>query len=412
MLCIMSYFKIVLDKRAKRKSEKFDLCVRYTKGNEVMYLKVAEMDLVQYKHVFEKKSMDRSSIDFRQKCNEYINRCERLYSDMKPFDRKEFRELFFERKKSNQENNQNNKSLLLKDMFKVYMTESRLKVKTAEHYKTTINVFESFQPNLVITDITPEFLENFSQSRMKKSGLSRATIDSYMRNLRAVINYYFKVIKNLPKEYEYPFGKGHYIVSSYFPPKQVLTNNEIKKIIDFENFDTKEQRYARDIWVSLYRMNGINFADLFRLKWDDIKGTFIVITRQKTETTRKNNIKPIVIPYNEKVVESIRKIGCPNFKYVLGIDIDCLNEKSMVNKLGKCKQKINKDLNFLTKKLNLSVPLNTGTARDAYATTLLRADKPIEQISEMLGHSNVIVTNHYLGARSIEQTFEINDVVM
>lgn len=408
----MSYFKIVLDKRTVRKNGKFDLTVRYNRRNDIMYLKVAEMDELQFKYVFEKKSMDRNSIDFRQQCNDYVNKCEKIYSEMKSFDKKEFRDIFFNRKPMIGQDKSENDSVSLKEMFDEYVKSSRLKIKTAEHYRTTINVFETYQSNLSINDITPDFLENFTRSRMTGNNSSRATIDSYMRNLRAVINYYLKVKKSLPKEYDYPFGKGRYIVSSFFPPKQVLTNEEIMKVIEFDDFETNEQKYARDIWVTLYRMNGINFADLFRLKWENFKGDFIVLTRQKTETTRKNNIKPIVIPYNEKVKESIDLIGHPECKYVFGKELDDYNEKSLVNLLGKVKQKLNRDLNFVNTKLNLSVPMNLGTARDSYATTLLRANKPIEQISEMMGHSNVIVTNHYLGARSSEQTFEINDVIM
>ena len=48
----MSYFKLVLDKRVKRKNGAFDLCVRYNKKSDVMYLKITELEESAYNHVF------------------------------------------------------------------------------------------------------------------------------------------------------------------------------------------------------------------------------------------------------------------------------------------------------------------------------------------------------------------------
>ena len=43
---------------------------------------------------------------------------------------------------------------------------------------------------------------------------------------------------------------------------------------------------------------------------------------------------------------------------------------------------------------NLSLPLTIKTARETYATTLLRNGVSKDEIGEMLGHSNSIVTEH------------------
>jgi site-specific recombinase XerD len=71
-------------------------------------------------------------------------------------------------------------------------------------------------------------------------------------------------------------------------------------------------------------------------------------------------------------------------------------------------QIINKDLRFLTDKLKLSVPLTLETDRDCYATCLFRSGVTIERISEMLGHSIVLVTRHYPGGMNLDETFDTN----
>jgi len=48
--------------------------------------------------------------------------------------------------------------------------------------------------------------------------------------------------------------------------------------------------------VFLYRANGMNYTNLIRLKWSNIKGKYIVFTGMKTENTRKNNVKEISVP--------------------------------------------------------------------------------------------------------------------
>ena len=89
-----------------------------------------------------------------------------------------------------------------------------------------------------------------------------------------------------------------------------MRNDEIQKVVDFKDFkDDKEMEYARDIWLFLYRANGINFADLIRMRWDSLQGGYLIFFRRKTQSTRKNNIKPITVPITDKLQELIDKVG-------------------------------------------------------------------------------------------------------
>jgi hypothetical protein len=73
---------------------------------------------------------------------------------------------------------------------------------------------------------------------------------------------------------------------------------------------------------------------------------------------------------------------------------------------------LNECLRTITTKLNLSLPLRINKARECYATTLRRAKKPIDQISEAIGHSTIAVTmNHYVGGMNSDEIFELNDAL-
>jgi site-specific recombinase XerD len=76
------------------------------------------------------------------------------------------------------------------------------------------------------------------------------------------------------------------------------------------------------------------------------------------------------------------------------------------------RNKLNDSLLEISNKLNLSVPLKLKTARDCYATTLERAGVSKDNIGEMLGHSNSVVTEHYLASLDIEKPQDINQHIL
>lgn len=400
----MATFQMKL--RNKLKDGKYNLAVRVCHGNEVMYLKVATITKEQFNRVFVKKSTDQASIDFRNDCHKYIDKCERIFLKCKPFNKKRFSEMFYEKEK------QLPHSLLLKDLFENFIDEYEgIGIKSKEHYRTTMNVLETFQPEMSVWDITPATLLRIEKFKEQK-GTSLATIGIYMRNLRRIINYFTKVEKLIPVSFEYPFGEGKYVIPNDAPKKMVLSNKEIQSVVDFTEFDSPLQEYARDIWLFLYRCNGINFADLLRMRWDNIHGDYIFFYRKKTEHTTKKFKRQVVVPITPKLQDLIDKLGDNTSQYILGKMNDQYSESTFNNKNHKLRGEINKELKVITSKLSLSVPLRLKTARDSYASTLLRAGVSKDFIGEMMSHSTSTMCEHYLSSLDVEKTKEINDVLL
>ena len=88
------------------------------------------------------------------------------------------------------------------------------------------------------------------------------------------------------------------------------------------------------------------------------------------------------------------------------------DERFFKNRNHKIKQQINRNLKDIGEQLKLSRPLNLGSARDCYSNTLNRNNTDIKKISQMLGHSNVIITEHYLAGLNPDVTFGINDPIL
>jgi hypothetical protein len=142
---------------------------------------------------------------------------------MRTYDKKRFRELFFEMDREIP------KSLKVKELFQYYIdNRPDLAFRTKIHLRLAGNVFDTFQNGLVIEDVTPEFLKKFEKVKLEK-GCSQATVDSYCRNLRTIINYCTNVAKIIPKSYQYPFGKGGYSISSFWPKNWYCPTKKLKE---------------------------------------------------------------------------------------------------------------------------------------------------------------------------------------
>lgn len=402
----MATFNIVLDRRKKLKDGRYNLAVRMVNMNDVMYINIQKMTISQYDKVFNNKVKDEESRKFLDTCNGYIAKCEKIFFELKPFNKEIFRKRFWETDKDKP------KTLLLSELFDYYIeNKENIKPTTIDSLRYTRNRFEAFKSAASVGDVTVSFLKKFEKSEIDKDN-SRATIDHHMRNLRSILNYFIHYVKVIPKEYQYPFGPGGFTVSGYFPSTQVLKESEIQSVIDLDEFQSDEHRFARDVWVMLYRFNGANFADLLRMKWSQINGDYIFFTRKKTEDTRKNNRKPIIVPLTDKLKDSIARVGDKNSPFLLGLLKEGYDESYFKNRNHKIKQQINRNLKDIGDQLGLWQPLNLGSARDCYANTLDKNNTDIKKISQMLGHSNVVITEHYLAGLNPDVTFGINDPIL
>ena len=391
----MATFKLVLDNRVKSKNDKYNLSVRLINGNDVMILKYVQMTTEQYFRVFERKDMDKNSIEFRNKSNQFLSKCERIFVEMETFDKARYRDLVYDR--IPKEVIKNTDPVLLTDLCTRFLEQKGdIKLKTRQLYQTAVNILDEYKPSVTYWDITSNFLVQFDKD--KRDQYSPATISAYYRHLRGILNYFIYKEKIIPSSYQYPFGKDGLIIKKHQPIKFVMSNEEIKSVVEFNDFLSPEQEYARNIWLLLYRCNGINYADLFRMKWTNMKNDCLVFTRVKTEDTSKVAAKQIVAPLIPKNLELIELVGNKRSPYILGLlNDDYITEKDILYKKDWEERKLNASLKYISEKLNLSVDLQLSTARDCFATTLKRAGYAKDVIGEMMGHgNNYISTSHYL----------------
>ncbi len=328
---------------------------------------------------------------------------------MRRYDPKRFKELFLSKGELTSDSDLDlPQTLELAALTDYYLSKANIKRSTKIHFGCSMNVIERYSPGIYMDEIDARFLSEF-ESKMWNQGKSISTVSSYLRNLRTLVNYFMNDKKILPSDYVYPFRKAGHPIKNVRKKKRVMSEDDIFKVIELDEFDSPKQEYARDIWLVLYNANGLNPIDLLKLRWDKIKDDYIPVIRTKTETTRVDDLQEITIPLTEELKYYLGKVSDPSSPFVLGKLKEGYSETSLLNRKNRFRQEINLELRKIGERLNLPVSLTMSTARDCYAMTLKRNGVSREFTSDSLGHSDIRTTSHYLDSLSIDESFKVNN---
>jgi integrase len=402
----MATLKLILDKRTPKKDGTFPIRLYVYHNKTPHYITLgASLTERDYTEIFKRTPVGKR-LEYRRSFEDFLNKAIDKYRSIKTFEINEFKRQLFEKTETEKQ-----ASTSLAEVFNSYVSSksNKLALKSKIGYKTSLNSLLKFRPDCKLEEITISFLEEYEKWYEEAHPTKlNASVGIHLRNLRAVINK-LKSDDSLPEGYKYPFGKGKYNIKSIIKPKQTLTQDEIKNLIELNIFTSSEERKARDLWLLQYYCNGVNLNDLIRIRWDNQVGNCFVIQRQKTKNTTLSRPIFIKIPIVDKLKVLIEKMGNRNSPYVLGFLREGMSESQIHEKKCKVASLMNAHLKEIGKRLNLSVELLSETARDAYATTLKRNGKSIEEIAEMLGHSSIVCTRNYLAQFEEEQIHLINE---
>lgn len=266
-------------------------------------------------------------------------------------------------------------------------------IGTMLSYKGTLRFVNEFAGDkIAFSAITPAWLEKCEKFWPT---LNSTSIGINMRNIRTMMN---KAKKDgIIKESQYPFGKGLYEIKTGESRKKALTIEQIGKICHYDDGLEGTAKY-RDLWMFSYFCNGINVADLLKLKYSNIEDGEVCFIRQKTARTSKNPkvIRATLISEMEEIISRWGNPYHPDnyiFPFLSG------NETALERK--KITQDVTKRINKRVKRIAQTLGFNdtrisTYTARHSYATVLKRSGANIYYISESMGHSDLKTTEHYL----------------
>lgn len=259
------------------------------------------------------------------------------------------------------------------------------KEKTAEWYTSALNSLCWFygREKIDARDITALRLEEFKKqlARKGKSGKSMQPggISNYLRAIRSLYNkckeHYnqedFDIIR-IPND---PFTKVK--VPKYKRTRKNISIDVIKMIRDAE-FDSLRENLARDVFMMLFYLMGINTKDFFELS--EIKHGRIEYERSKTNTEENNERFPLSIR-----VEPELKILFD--KYSEGDELLSFFKKRYTD-VYNFRKAVNKGLESICEKLEIP-KLTTNSARHSWASIARnKAYVSKADVDFCLGHVN------------------------
>ena len=185
-----------------------------------------------------------------------------------------------------------------------------------------------------------------------------------------------------------PFAQFH--ISPNVKEREYLTEDELKALMAHEFGDAKLS-YIRDIFV-FASFTALSFVDIKELTYDNIVEVngekWILSKRHKTKVPFQ--VKLLDIPL--QIIERYRPLQEDNLVFPnLNYWSICKPLKKVMKECG-----ITKDISF-------------HCARHGFATLALSMGMPIESVSRVLGHTNIVTTQIY--AKITTQKLD-NDLTM
>lgn len=300
------------------------------------------------------------------------------------------------------------------DLFSAFVersTELRKdgKIGTAVTYESTLSSLREYtgKNTFPFNGVSERFLKTYEKwmlsprkvkvvikgkKQEKTVTHGNTTVSIYLRCLRAIFKKY------APQGTYYPFGEGRYQIPYWDENKRALTIEDISLIQNYKTIAGSPADRAKDYWMFSYLTNGINFADMARLRYRNIiDGDQIEWVRVKTYKKGKKPIKitAMLLPESGRVVDKYgQKPALPN-TYIFPFLNDSMTPEQIHRAVAQAVKTTNKYMSQICHELNIP-QVGTYSARHSYASVLRKAGVGIEYIGEKLGHTSLTTTKNYL----------------
>ena len=224
--------------------------------------------------------------------------------------------------------------------------------------------------DLSMLELTPDFIKEFAVFLSTDRGLQNGSIWTNCMWLKGVVmRAHFNGL--IPRN---PFAQFH--ISPNIKEREYLTEDELKTLMTHEFADSKLS-YIRDICV-FASFTALSFVDIKELTTDDI----VEVNGDKWIISKRHKTK---IPFQVKLLDIPLQI----IKRYEPFQTD----KSIFPNLNYWS--ICKPLKKMIKECGIRKAISFHCSRHGFATLALSKGMPIESVSRVLGHTNIVTTQLY-----------------
>ena len=222
--------------------------------------------------------------------------------------------------------------------------------------------------DMSMLELTPDFIKEFAAYLTAERGLKNATIWLNCMWLKGVVmraHYNGLIPRN-------PFAQFH--ISPNVKEREYLTEDEIKRIMAHE-FDNPTLALVRDLFIFAC-FTALSFVDMKELSTDEI----VEVNGEKWILSKRHKTN---VPFQVKLLDIPLQI-IERYKY--------LSEDKLVfgkiNYWTMCKQ-----LKKVMAECGIEKQISYHCARHTFGTLALSKGMPIESVSRVLGHTNIVTTH-------------------
>ena len=238
--------------------------------------------------------------------------------------------------------------------------------------------------DMSMQELTPDFIKEFAIFLSNEAGLHNGSIWENCMWLKGVVmRAHFN--GHIPRN---PFAQFH--ISPNTKEREYLTEDELKTLMEFQFKDPKNS-YLRDIFV-FASFTALSFVDIKELSNDQI----VEVNGEKWIISKRHKTG---VPFQVKLLDIPLQI-IERYKY--------LSEDKLVfgkiNYWTMCKQ-----LKKVMAECGIEKQISYHCARHTFGTLALSKGMPIESVSRVLGHTNIVTTQIY--AKITTQKLD-NDLTM
>ena len=275
------------------------------------------------------------------------------------------------------------KKLSSKDGFISFMKEEIEKEKIAKGTKArkqvTIDAVIRYGRLSSFSQLTPENVRDFDDFLQHESSRTLVTLNNYHKTLRKYTQLAFLLGYISSDPYKHPLCKFSRGTSKERRP---LSEDELVQLRNLDDLPQKLER-ARDLFI-FCAYTGLSYSDsqIFDFKTMTEKKDKLYFIDGKRLKTGNSFFTPILPP----ALEILKKY---NYK---------------VPQISN--QKANDYLHDIEARIKLNKPMTVHVARHSFATLLITHGTPVENVSRMLGHTNIKTTQIY--AHILHSTIQRN----
>ena len=147
-----------------------------------------------------------------------------------------------------------------------------------------------------------------------------------------------------------------------------------------------------------FMANGMNIADIARLRRSNIVGDEIKFVREKTKNEEINESE-INVPIHTEMKSIMDRHPNPavgHDAYIFPILKPGMDDEKQYSHIHGFVRNMNRSLVRIAKDAGVGKHISTYTARHSWATIAKNSGASVEYIMEALGHANVTTTHRYL----------------